>query len=48
MNILREALIDNVYITNVKDVNLYFEDDDITVEFTVVSIYGEYETQQTI
>lgn len=48
MNILKEALVDNVYITDVKDVNLYFEYDDITVEFTVVSIYGEYETQQTI
>ena len=48
MNILREALVDNVYITNIKDVNLYFENDDITIEFTVVSIYGEYETQETI
>ena len=48
MNILREALVDNVYITDVKDVNLSFEYDDITIEFTVVSIYGEYETQQTI
>ena len=48
MNILKEALVDNVYITDVKDINLYFEYDDITVEFTVVSIYGEYETQQTI
>ena len=48
MNILKEALVDNVYITNIKDVNLYFENDDITVEFTVVSIYGEYETEQTI
>ena len=48
MQILREALVDNIYITDVKDVNLYFEDDDITVEFTVISIYGEYETEQTI
>ena len=48
MNILKEALIDNVYITDIKDVNLYFANDDITVEFTVVSIYGEYETEQTI
>ena len=48
MQILKEALVDNIYITDVKDVNLYFEDDDITVEFTVVSIYGEYETEQTI
>ena len=48
MQILKEALVDNIYITDVKDVNLYFEDDDITVEFTVISIYGEYETEQTI
>ena len=48
MQILKEALVDNIYITDVKDVNLYFENDDITVEFTVISIYGEYETQQTI
>ena len=48
MQILKEALVDNIYITDVKDVNLYFENDDITVEFTVASIYGEYETQQTI
>lgn len=48
MQILREALVDNIYITDVKDVNLDFEDDDITVEFTVVSIYGKYETEQTL
>ena len=48
MQILKEALVDNIYITDVKDVNLYFEDDDITVEFTVISIYGEHEAQQTI
>lgn len=48
MQILREALVDNIYITDVKDVNLYFEDDDITVEFTVISIYGTYETEQTL
>ena len=48
MQILREALVDNIYITDVKDVNLYFEDDDITVEFTVISIYGEYDVEQTI
>ena len=48
MQILKEALVDNIYITDIKDVNLYFEDDDITVEFTVISIYGEYETEQTI
>lgn len=48
MQILKEALVDNIYITDVKDVNLYFENDDITVEFTVVSIYGEYDTQETI
>ena len=48
MNILKEALVDNVYITDIKDVNLSFENDDITIEFTVVSVYGEYETQQTI
>ena len=48
MQILKEALVDNIYITDVKDVNLYFEDDDITVEFTVVSIYGEYDTQEII
>lgn len=48
MQILKEALVDNIYITDVKDVNLYFEDDDITIEFTVISIYGEYEAEQTI
>ena len=48
MQILKEALVDNVYITDVKDVNLYFENDDITIEFTVVSVYGEYETEQII
>ena len=48
MQILKEALVDNIYITDVKDVNLDFEDDDITVEFTVISIYGEYETEQTL
>lgn len=48
MQILREALVDDIYITDIKDVNLDFKDDDITIEFTVISIYGQYETEQTI
>ncbi|WP_294376883.1 DUF2634 domain-containing protein [uncultured Clostridium sp.] len=41
--ILKEALIDDVYITDVVDISLSYKNDKLTVEFTVVSIYGNYE-----
>jgi hypothetical protein len=45
--ILRQGLIDNVYITDIQDINIIQEKDIGTIEFTVISIYGNYETEYT-
>ena len=45
--ILRDGFVDGIYITDIQDINIIQNKDVGTIEFTVVSIYGEYETSYT-
>lgn len=46
-SLLDEALVDNIYITSISDITCTLEDDAVTIEFTVNSIYGSYTTTTT-
>ncbi len=46
-SLLDEALVDNIYITSISDITCTLDDDIVTIEFTVNSIYGSYTTTTT-
>lgn len=46
-SLLDEALVDNTYVTSVSDITCTLEDDAVTIEFTVNSVYGSYTTTTT-
>lgn len=46
-SLLDEALVDNTYVTSISDITCTLEDDAMTIEFTVNSIYGSYTTTTT-
>lgn len=43
--ILKQGLVDYIYITDIKDINIIQEKDFGTIQFTVVSIYGDYKAE---
>ncbi len=45
--ILIEALVDNIYVTSIENIEVTKNEDKYTVEFTIISIYGSYTTQES-
>ncbi|MBE6071034.1 MAG: DUF2634 domain-containing protein [Clostridium butyricum] len=46
-NILRDGLIDEIYITDIQDINITQDGYNGVIEFVVISIYGEYKYSHT-
>ncbi len=46
-SILNEALVDNVYVKSVENINVTTNGSTYTVTFTINSIYGSYSTEES-
>lgn len=46
-SILDEALVDNVYVISVENIEVTQDGDNFTAEFTINSIYGSYSSEES-
>lgn len=47
-SILEDALVDAVYVTAIEDISLAQDGSTVTIDFTINSIYGSYDSQTTV